>query len=102
MPGIATMKEADWAASVFWMYTIRIDAERYGMNSRQLLHTLENAQIQTRPLWQPIHLSPAHQGIQAYYCEQAELLNRTALSLPCSVGLSIQEQQQVTAIIQNC
>lgn len=99
--GVTPMNEAAWGVSVFWMYTILVDAEQYGIDSRELLRELETAHIQTRPLWQPIHLSPAHKGLQAYHCEQAERLNRRALSLPCSVGLSIQEQKQVTAIIQD-
>lgn len=95
VPGIAPMREAVWAFSVFWMFTALIDAAQFGMDSRALLRHLDANKIQTRPLWQPVHLSPAHRGMRASDCTVAERLNRDAISLPCSVGLTPQEQQRV-------
>jgi perosamine synthetase len=94
IPGLTPMREATWAFSIFWMYTILVDEAHYGMNSRALLRRLEQAKIQTRPLWQPVHLSPAHQGAQVTDCSVAEQSSRTALSLPCSVGLTQSQQQR--------
>jgi perosamine synthetase len=94
-PGLSAMREAPWARSAFWMFTLLVDAAAYGMNSRQLLRWLAERKIQSRPLWQPLHQSPAHRGAQAYKCEVAERLHRDALSLPCSVGLTAAEQQKV-------
>jgi len=89
------MRAAPWAASVFWMYTVLVDETRFGLSSRDLLRRLQANNIQTRPLWQPIHLSPARLGSPAYACPVAEQLNRQALSLPCSVGLTEEQQRQV-------
>lgn len=94
-PGIVCMQEADWAFSTFWLYTVLIVKEIFGMDSRAVLQKLKAAQIQTRPLWQPLHLSPALEGSFAYHCNVAERLNRQALSLPCSVGLEPQQQTRV-------
>jgi perosamine synthetase len=99
IPGITPMPEAEWATSARWMYTVLIDQDRFGINSRELMHELEVCGIQTRPLWQPLHLSKAHTGAVAGDCSVAERLNRTALSLPCSVGLDSQSQQRVVAAI---
>jgi perosamine synthetase len=95
VPGITPMREADWAFSVFWMFTMLIDAAEFGMDSRALLRHLDADKIQTRPLWQPAHLSPAHRGMRATDCAVAEHLNRDAISLPCSVGLVESDQQKV-------
>ncbi|MBE7554821.1 MAG: LegC family aminotransferase [Anaerolineales bacterium] len=95
LPGITPMDQAEWAHSIFWMYTILVDEVQYGMDSRALLRRLEAVQIQTRPLWQPVHCSPAHTGALIYRCEVAEHLNREALSLPCSVGLKPVDQKRV-------
>jgi perosamine synthetase len=100
VPGIVPMREATWATSIFWMYTVLVDANQYGMDSRALLHKLQAAKIQTRPLWQPAHRSPSQIGMQAYRCEVADWLNRKALSLPCSVGLKSSEQGRVIEHIQ--
>jgi perosamine synthetase len=80
---------------------VLLDKKRFGESSRALLRRLAQAKIQARPLWQPAHLSRAHKGAQAYYCEVAERLNREALSLPCSVNLSAAQQQKVIAAVLN-
>ena len=95
VPGITPMREEAWAESIFWMYTVLVEEAQYGMDSRALLRRLNARQIQTRPLWQPAHQSPAHCGMRATDCAVAERLNRDAISLPCSVGLTPQEQQRV-------
>jgi perosamine synthetase len=93
--GIIPMREAAWAFNIFWMYTILVDESEYGKDSRALLQMLRQAGIQTRPLWQPMHLSPAHHQAFAVDCSVAERLNREALSLPCSVNLSPDNQNYV-------
>lgn len=100
LPGIATMRSAPWAASTFWMYTVVVDDETFGMDSRRLLSCLSESGIQTRPLWQPLHLSPAHRDSPPADCPVAERLYRQALSLPCSVGLSVHDQQRVIEAIR--
>jgi perosamine synthetase len=95
IPGITTPSEAEWASSTYWMYTIRIDERQTGIDARAMLRALHAKKIQTRPLWQPMHLSPAHSFNQHPSCPVAEALHGSALSLPCSVGLSEADQDRV-------
>lgn len=97
--GIEPMKCAAWAQSTYWMYTVLINPEAFGMDSRQLLKVLDAQKIQTRPLWQPIHLSPAHVASNSGPLPVAEDLARRALSLPCSAGLAEGEQNRVISAI---
>lgn len=98
--GITPMTQAAWCNSISWMYTILIDAERYGESSRGVLKRLNECKLQTRPLWQPMHLSPSQVGSQSYHCNVSEKLHRDALSLPCSAGLKPSEQQRVIDAIR--
>ena len=95
IPGIVTMRQALWATSTFWLYTVLIKEEKFGISSRHLLQALAAKKIQCRPLWQPIHQSPAHAVSQAGELTVSEQLTKEALSLPCSVGLSKEAQQEV-------
>jgi len=99
LPGIVPMRSAPWAASTFWMYTILVEEEKFGMDSRQLTHTLGTQKIQCRPLWQPIHQSPAHASKNVVAMPVAEQLARRGLSLPCSVGLTESDQDRVIAAL---
>ncbi len=95
LAGVVSMRSAPWAASTFWMYTILVEEEQFPMDSRQLMRMLGLRKIQCRPLWQPIHQSPAHASKNIVTLPVAEQLARRALSLPCSVGLTESEQDRV-------
>lgn len=98
--GIVSMPEAPWAQSSFWMYTVLIQPDEFGMDSRRLLRQLEKQRIQCRPLWQPIHQSPAHISSHDGARPVAEHLSKHALSLPCSVGLSTADQDRVITALR--
>jgi len=99
--GIIPMGEAPWAYSIHWMYTVLVDESSYGLSSRGLLKEMEQQRIQTRPLWQPLHRSKVHDSCQAYRVEHADFIARNALSLPCSVGLTTQDQERVISALRN-
>jgi len=100
VPGIMPMPEAPWVESVFWMYTVLVDEAVYGMNSRALLRHLDQQGIQARPLWRPMHMSAPYADAQVLGGEVAERLNRDCLSLPCSVGLSEDDQERVIGAVR--
>jgi perosamine synthetase len=99
--GIDPMRQAEWAYSVWWLYTVLVDEAEYGMDSRALLRNLRENEIESRPLWQPLHLSPAHADARPVECPVAEQLYRRALSLPCSVGLRDGELKEVVKTIRS-
>jgi perosamine synthetase len=95
VPGLVPLREAPWAFSTHWLSTILVDAARYGHDRGHLIHRLSQARIEARPLWQPLHRSPAHKGCHAYGGEAAERIQRDAVSLPSSSGLSSNDQRRV-------
>lgn len=99
--GITPMKEAPWASSTYWLYTILVDPSRSGVDSRTLQHALARRNIQTRPLWMPCHKQRPYRNCQAYKIEVAERLYREGLSLPCSVGLHETDLQRIIATLHD-
>jgi len=88
--GIETIKTPDWCDNSYWLYTILIDEKKFGRSNRDILYCLLEKKIQTRPLWQPLHLSKAYQHLTSGFSENfhsAENIHKKALSLPCSVGI---------------
>jgi perosamine synthetase len=101
LAGIHLPEEAAWASSTFWMYTVLIDDKESRINSRELLRELAARKIQSRPLWQPIHRSLAHNASASPSCPNSEALHRQAISLPCSVGLTPSDQGRVIDVLTN-
>ena len=98
--GISPMKEAPWAHSNFWLYTILINEEICGISSRKLLKKLGEVGIETRPLYQPLPNSSVYAYLKLNECKVAEKLNEEALSIPSSVDLSEENQSNVINKIQ--
>jgi perosamine synthetase len=101
LPGVTLQPEAPWAESTHWLYTILIDEEITPLDSRELLHKLRDKCIQSRPLWTPIHMSPAHKKSMVVGGKTAERLHQQSLSLPCSVGLSETDQDLVISYMRD-
>jgi dTDP-4-amino-4,6-dideoxygalactose transaminase len=100
LDGVHPFVEAAWARSTYWMASILLDEGRC-RDVRALIRDLNAAGIQARPLWRPLHLQPAFQGAQAGPVSVAERLHARGLSLPCSVGITPQERQDVVdAVVQ--
>jgi perosamine synthetase len=100
VPGLSFMSEAPWAFSSFWMSTVLVDEAQFGMGSRGLLRHLSRQGIHARPLWQPLHRSPAHENYAGDCFAVADRLHEQALSLPCSVGLGQKQRARVTQAVQ--
>lgn len=101
--GVAGIKppcEAEWAVGTFWLYTVLVDKEQYGISSRDLLRHLQASAIQSRPLWHPIYSLPPYRACQAYHVETADSLYIQGLSLPCSVGVTEVQLDRVIAEIR--
>lgn len=98
VPGLQLMRSATWAEPTYWMFTMLVDAATYGMDSRTLIKSLAAEGIQARPLWEPMHLSAAHHSNEA--CPVAEKLWHNAISLPCSVGLTPENQNRVINFVR--
>ncbi len=86
-PGIRLPREAPNARSTFWLYTVLLDDTVFGKDSRAAMKSLSRRGIQTRPLWEPLHVSRAHGRAQSFACDYELELYHRALSLPSSVDL---------------
>ncbi len=99
VPGLDLPREAPWARSTFWLFTILVDPVRFGMDSRRLLRRLAAEGIETRPLWRPLPGLAPFRDFPAYRVETAWDLHRRGLSLPSSVGLTAGVQERVIAAV---
>lgn len=101
IPGIHVMPQAPWARTTYWLYTILVDEAKYGMDARELGRQLLEHGIETRPLWEPMHLSKPHAGHQTLGGAVAERLCRQSLCLPCSVGFDLEHVERIAHHIRD-
>ena len=98
--GIKFLTTSSGGQSNFWLFTILVDKLRYGIDSRELLKRLQNANIQSRPLGHPLHTLKPYKECFSYRIEVADQLYRQGLSLPCFVGLKEEDQRRIIRVIK--
>jgi perosamine synthetase len=99
--GISCPGEAEYAKSTFWLYTIRIDRESFGMTSGELMKYLHGKGIQTRPLWHPLNDLPPFKDSFSYNLQNVGNIHCSSLSIPCSVDITEEEIMRVADEIKN-
>ncbi len=99
--GITLPQEAPNTQATFWLYTMLVDKDTFGLSSRELMAVLGEAGIQSRPLWHPIHSLEPFKDSMAYNIQVANDLYDRALSIPCSANLTIEDQNKVIEVIKN-
>jgi dTDP-4-amino-4,6-dideoxygalactose transaminase len=80
----------------FWLTSILVDSDVTGWSTEGLRLHLESHQIESRPLWKPMHLQPVFAHLPAYTNGTSERLFRTGLSLPSGSALSGDQFARVT------
>lgn len=80
----------------FWLTSIVVDAETAGWSTEDLRLHLEARDIESRPLWKPMHLQPVFAHLPSYTNGTSERLFRTGLSLPSGSALSDEQFARVT------
>jgi len=83
-----------------WLSCILINAEITGFTREDLRLQLEKDNIETRPLWKPMHLQPIFKDSIYYGKAIAETLFNCGLCLPSSSNLAIEDKLRIKKSIQ--
>ena len=88
--------------SNFWLSTILIDENKTGVNYETLRVELDKKNIETRPLWKPLHLQPIFFSAPAYVDGTSERLFQQGLCLPSGPCVTDEDVQYVVDSIMEC
>lgn len=102
LPGIAFMPEATYGRSNRWLTVVLVDPAQFGATNDQIRVALEAENIESRPIWKPMHLQPVFQGSRIRGGAVSEQLFRTGLCLPSGTAISDSDLELVTRIIRRC
>ncbi|QIK84273.1 DegT/DnrJ/EryC1/StrS aminotransferase family protein [Sanguibacter sp. HDW7] len=83
----------------FWLTSILVDPVVAGFTTTELREHLAGYDIESRPLWKPMHLQPVFDGRQYVGGAVSERLFETGLSLPSGSALSDEQFARVTGAI---
>lgn len=98
--GVHLLGEGD-PGDNYWLTVIVIDPEHAGWEARDLASYLHDRQIETRPVWMPMHLQPVYADAEAIVSGAAEQLFATGLALPSGSGMTEQQRGRVQHAIDD-
>ncbi len=98
--GITFLNEPYGHYSNRWLTTILVDPEKTGGVTREHLRiALDAVNIESRPLWKPLHLQPVFADEPYYGNGVSEKLFRNGLCLPSGSNLSKDDLERTTKVI---
>jgi len=100
LPGISFMPQASLGIHTNWLTCLLIEENQFGCSRDQLIRSLDEANVESRPVWKPMHLQPLYAGCERYGGDVAEDLFRRGICLPSSSSLSEKDQLIVVNAIR--
>ena len=99
--GIEVMPEAPYGRSNCWLTCITVDPNRFGASREDLRQHLELVNIESRPVWKPMHLQSAFAGCRVRGGAVAAKLFERGLCLPSGSSLTQRDRGRVVDAIES-
>jgi len=100
LPGVAMQPEAPWGKSTHWLTCLTIDPTLAGSDRERVRLALEAADIESRPLWKPMHLQPAFRQAEKVGGAVSEDLFAHGICLPSGSGMPDADRERVIAVVR--
>lgn len=84
----------------YWFYSVMVDKEKYGLDRDELLQKLNEAGVQSRPLWGLMSDQKPLKEFETYKIEKARYYVKNLLNIPCSTSLTKEQVMQVVEKIR--
>ena len=103
LPGITVVepKKSTMFLPNYWLTTIKVDSNETSFSALQLMQHLAKADIETRPLWKPLHLQPVFSSSPTYVNGVSEALFNCGLCLPSGSMMTCEDVMRVADAIRS-
>lgn len=101
LPGIEFMPETNYGLATRWLTCLTINPAAFGADRETVRLALMKQQIESRPVWKPLHLQPIFAECECFGGAVAEELFASGLCLPSGSNLTTEELERVINSIQS-
>ncbi len=99
LAGVSFMPEAGYGRSSRWLTVLLIDPAAAGTSAESVRLMLERANIESRPVWKPMHMQPVFAGARVIGGAVAERRFARGLCLPSGSAMSDADVDRVSEIV---
>jgi len=104
IPGVGFMPEAEFGQSNRWLTVMTLDPEIIKKSPFELVDYLEEQNIESRPVWKPMHMQPLFEGKKYYTHEEnrsiSDILFKTGICLPSGTAMTERDLERVIDAIR--
>jgi dTDP-4-amino-4,6-dideoxygalactose transaminase len=99
IPGLRFVDEMPHGRHTRWLTVMLVDSRKFGADREQIRLKLEEHNIESRPLWKPMHLQPVFREYEVVGGAVAEQLFEQGLCLPSGTALTEEQLDRIVTII---
>jgi dTDP-4-amino-4,6-dideoxygalactose transaminase len=98
--GVTVFREpSDDFKSNHWLSCITVDKSIAGFTSEDIRLEFQKDNIESRPLWKPMHLQPVFKNTNYYGGSVSEELFKNGICLPSGSNLNASEKERITKVL---
>lgn len=99
LDGIAVQSDPAWGQSNAWLTIVRFSEELHPDAPTRVREFLELHNIESRPIWKPMHQQPVFRGYRSFLSGQADALFRDGLCLPSGTAMDEETVDRVSLLV---
>ncbi len=86
-PGLSFMPEASYGSCNRWLTVMIVEEQNFGASPEKIREALEAENIESRPVWKPMHMQPVFGKARRVLSGVSEDFFRTGLCLPSGTAM---------------
>ena len=95
------MPEAPGCRSTFWLTCILIEPKLFGATREHIRLALEKENIESRPIWKPMHMQPVFSKCRAVGGSVSEEIFDKGLCIPSGTSMTESDLERVCGIVRS-
>jgi pyridoxal phosphate-dependent aminotransferase EpsN len=97
--GLSVQLDPPWGNSNAWLTTITLDSKLFPDAPKIIREELELSNVESRPVWKPLHLQPVYADAQRYLSGNADRIYDEGLCLPSGSTMNDEDVERVSNLI---
>jgi len=97
LDGVKFMPVNAWDSSNYWLTALTLTGK---VKPLEVMEALEKENIESRPVWKPMHLQPYFEGFDYIGGKTAESLFEKGICLPSDTKMTAEDLSQIVGIIK--
>ena len=99
LPGLGWMPHCPGGEENYWLTCVTVEPDLFGACRQELGRMFEDANIEARPVWKPLHLQPVFSGCERWGGDVSESIFQRGLCLPSGSNMSAEQLQRVSEVL---